>query len=122
MAAAAGGSVMVVEDDGDIRDVVGGLLDTEGFQVLSAKNGREALERLERGDRPSVILLDLVMPEMNGWQFLEALRHRQEFEQIPVVVVTTYPSIVEGANALLQKPFDFENLVATVTRFCRGLR
>ncbi|HEY3448782.1 MAG TPA: response regulator [Myxococcales bacterium] len=117
-----GGSVMVVEDDGDIREVVGGLLDAAGFRVLSARNGREALEHLDRGPKPCVILLDLVMPEMNGWQFLEALRRRQGFEKVPVVVVTTYPSIVEGANALLQKPFDFENLVATVSRFCNGMR
>ncbi len=118
----AGDCVMVVEDDGDIREVVGSLLGTEGFDVLSAKNGREALERLGQEPKPCVILLDLVMPEMNGWQFLEALRHRQGFEQVPVVVVTTYPSVVEGANALIQKPFDFENLLATVSRFCRGLR
>ena len=114
--------VMVVEDDSDIREVVESLLGSEGYRVRSVRNGREALDQLDQEPRPSVILLDLVMPQMNGWQFLDALRHREGFEKTPVVVVTTYPSVVEGANALIQKPFDFENLVATVSRFCRGLR
>lgn len=114
-------SVMVVEDDPDVRDIVGSLLDAEGFRVLAARNGREALAALGGGPRPCVILLDLVMPEMDGWEFLQALRARPGFETLPVVVVTTYPSIVPGANALIQKPFDFENLVATVARFCSGL-
>jgi len=117
----SGDRIMVVEDDGDVREVVGGLLDAEGFQVVAARNGREALAQLDREPAPRVILLDLVMPEMNGWQFIDALRHRREFDRVPVVVVTTYPSIVEGANAMLQKPFDFENLVATVSRFCSGI-
>ena len=114
------GCVMVVEDDFDIREVVRDLLDAEGYEVLVAGNGREALDLLEHGGQPCVILLDLMMPVMNGWQFLEALRGRPTLAQVPVVVVTASPSAVAGADATIRKPFDLDDLVTTVGRYCEG--
>lgn len=111
-------SIMVVEDDFDIREVVADLLTAEGYEVIIAANGREALDYLESRAPPCVILLDLMMPVMNGWQFLEMLRKDCRLSQVPVVVVTASPSSVSGANALIRKPFDLDDLVRTVSRFC----
>jgi CheY-like chemotaxis protein len=81
-------SVMIVEDDRDTREMLGRFLELEGFDVRTAENGQKALEVL-RSDGPTcVILLDLMMPVMNGWQFREAQASDPRFSQIPVIVVT----------------------------------
>jgi PAS domain S-box-containing protein len=79
--------VLVVEDDGAIREIVRRALSQEGLRVLEAANGREALERLEESP-PSLILLDLMMPELDGFGFIDELRRREEWSKIPVVVLT----------------------------------
>ncbi len=81
------GSALVVEDDDDSRMVMRRALEAEGWKVQDAANGRVALEYLNSG-RPSIILLDLMMPEMDGFEFLEQLRRRPEAKNIPVIVVT----------------------------------
>ena len=78
---------LVVEDDADMREVLRRRLEKEGWAVSEAANGREALERMAES-RPELILLDLMMPEMDGFQFLEEVRKQEEWRSIPVVVVT----------------------------------
>jgi CheY-like chemotaxis protein len=81
-------SLMVVEDNADIRGALRDLFTLEGFEVEEACNGREALDRLEAGIDPSLIVLDLVMPVMDGWEFLRRVQQRAE-RTPPVVVLTS---------------------------------
>jgi CheY-like chemotaxis protein len=78
---------LVVEDNAAMRDMLGRVLAKEGWGVVEAVNGREALERLAE-HRPELILLDLMMPEMDGFAFVEALRHQEAWRSIPIVVIT----------------------------------
>src|SRR5262245_27439609 len=81
--------VMVVDDDEDIRETLAELLQDEGYRVMAVANGREALERLrENHDKPRVILLDLMMPVMDGWQFHREQQVDPTLASIPVVVIT----------------------------------
>jgi two-component system chemotaxis response regulator CheY len=108
--------VLVVDDDSDIREIVSELLIAEGFDVAQADNGRHALDAVAT-HRPDAIVLDLMMPVMNGWEFLEERRRSKALGSIPVVVVTA--SEVEGASdvsAVLSKPFDGRALVDTLRR------
>src|SRR5262245_19174176 len=84
---AAAGPVLVVEDDAATRSMLGKTLAKAGWQVTEAENGRVALERMQTTS-PALILLDLMMPEMDGFEFLDALRHHQPRRQVPVVVIT----------------------------------
>jgi CheY-like chemotaxis protein len=114
--------VMIVEDDHDTREMLERFLQLEGFEVRTAANGAAALEVLRSGAPPCVILLDLMMPVMNGWQFREAQARDPEFGKVPVIVVTAagpqtgIPSI--QADGWLSKPVDLEQLLATITGFC----
>jgi signal transduction histidine kinase/DNA-binding response OmpR family regulator len=80
-------SILVVEDDLEIREMMRRTLAREGWQVCEAGNGREALEQIEHV-RPHLILLDLMMPEMDGFQFVTELRKHEDWRTIPIVVVT----------------------------------
>jgi CheY-like chemotaxis protein len=111
-------AVMIVEDDRDTREMLGRVLELEGFQVHAAANGRQALDALRAGDHASVILLDLMMPVMDGWQFRAAQVNDPRLSQIPVVVVTAagarekIPPI--SADGWVSKPIDLDRLLATI--------
>jgi CheY-like chemotaxis protein len=79
--------VLVVDDDAEVRQLLRRMLESEGFAVVEAENGRVALERL-RGESPSLILLDLMMPEMDGFEFVDEIRRHEGWRAIPVVVIT----------------------------------
>jgi PAS domain S-box-containing protein len=91
--------VLLVEDDATTREMMCAMLAREGWKVTEASNGREALDRLAEV-RPNVILLDLMMPEMDGFEFLSNFRKRQEWSQIPVVVITAKELTAEDRLAL----------------------
>jgi CheY-like chemotaxis protein len=116
-------SVMIVEDDRDTREMLGRFLELEGFDVRTAANGQLALEALQGAAEPCVILLDLMMPVMNGWQFREHQARDPRFARIPVVVVTAagpredIPDI--SADGWLSKPVDFDRLLATIGSLCQ---
>ena len=116
-------SVMIVEDDRDTREMLGRFLELEGFEVLTAANGQLALQALEDDGQPCVILLDLMMPVMNGWQFREQQIRDPRLSRIPVVVVTAagprddIPDI--SADGWLSKPVDFDRLLATIGSLCQ---
>ena len=114
-------TVFVVEDDVDTRDMLGRFLELEGFHVELAANGQQALDRLRDGLKPSVILLDLMMPVMDGWQFRQQQLRDPEIADIPVVVVSAAGrdriSNVD-ANAYLTKPVDLEQLLDRVSQYC----
>ena len=115
-------SVMIVEDDPDTREMLERFLELEGFEVRTAANGQLALEALHADSASSVILLDLMMPVMNGWQFRAAQARDPKIAGIPVVVVTAagtrddIPAI--QADAWLSKPVDLDRLLATIGAIC----
>jgi two-component system, chemotaxis family, chemotaxis protein CheY len=120
------GLVFVVDDDDDIRESLEVLLRLHGYHVATAADGAEALERLRAlSRRPCLILLDLMMPGMNGFELRTAMDENEELSQIPVVVITGAGALVaERASAMhldvLRKPFEPLTLLQTVRRFCMG--
>jgi CheY-like chemotaxis protein len=79
--------VLVVDDDAEVRELLRRTLEAEGYAVVEADDGRAALERL-RAIRPSVVLLDLMMPDMDGFEFAAEFRRRQDWRAVPIVVIT----------------------------------
>jgi CheY-like chemotaxis protein len=110
------GRILVIDDDSDLRETLQMLLEQSGFLVTTAPNGRAALEALRSGARPGLILLDLMMPDMNGWQFLEALRADPSLASIPTVIMTAHRANDLPLGDVLYKPFDRGNLLATIER------
>jgi CheY-like chemotaxis protein len=109
--------VMVVDDDPDIREVLTELLQEEGFEVATAANGAEALEVLASGPLPSVILLDMMMPVMNGFEFRLAQKMAAELAPIPVVIITAgadQRSRDLDAAAVFRKPLNVPRLLETI--------
>ncbi|MCL2448637.1 MAG: ATP-binding protein [Polyangiaceae bacterium] len=108
-----------MEDDADIREALGGILSTEGFQVSACSNGREALDWLRMSPKPDLIVLDLMMPVMDGWQFRVAQKHDPKLATIPVLALSADPTpkaAAIDAEAYLQKPVDYDTLVDTIDR------
>jgi DNA-binding response OmpR family regulator len=106
--------ILVIDDDSDIRDAVTEVLSFEGHEVFTAAEGEQGLVRC-RMVRPDLVLLDLMMPGMNGWDFLKALRRDEVLGQTQVVVVSALGRVPELPVAgFLPKPFGLEALVALV--------
>src|SRR5262245_24697691 len=82
------GPILIVEDDADLRDMMAQLLTLEGFKTETVANGRDALEYLQKGDPPDLILLDLMMPVMDGWEFRRRQREDPALANVPVVVLS----------------------------------
>lgn len=114
-------SVLVVEDNDDVREMMAVTLELEGHHVATAVNGRDALEKLHTGERPCVILLDLMMPVMNGWEFRRALELDPVLRDVPVVVVSAATKEMAQrahATAHLPKPLDMDQLLDIVGALC----
>jgi two-component system chemotaxis response regulator CheY len=115
-------TVLVVEDDDDLRDVVVQTLERNGFAVAGARDGQEALELLAKGPLPNLILLDLMMPRMSGWEFRRRQLAEPRFAGVPVVVMTATHTLDEAAiqaDDILRKPLSFAALIKTVKRYAR---
>jgi CheY-like chemotaxis protein len=114
--------ILVVEDDREQREALCAMLDLEGFAHADAANGREALDYLDRSGAPCLVLLDLEMPVMNGWDFREKQLEDESLSDIPVVVVTASDrassQLFPGAAGFLWKPLNFEKVVAVLDRMC----
>lgn len=117
--------VMLVEDDPTIREVLEELLVEEGFATRTAQHGQHALELLHGGLRPKLILLDLMMPVMDGWAFLAQHQAHKGFGHIPIVVVSAsrdVPLCPKGAVGRLQKPVNLQLLLDLCDRICTKAR
>lgn len=114
--------VLVVEDDADLREMMAQILTLEGFETDTATDGADALTQLQTPGRcPDVILLDMMMPRMDGWTFVDRQAGTPGIADIPVVVVSAAPrERLRGirAAAILQKPLNFDELIATVRTHC----
>jgi CheY-like chemotaxis protein len=120
-------TVFIVEDDVDTREMLGRFLELEGYRVESAANGKLALEQLDAGAPACVILLDLMMPVMDGWQFRREQAQHAALADIPVIVVSAAgrERIQQiDADGYLSKPVDLDELLTKVTHYCcpGGLR
>ena len=117
------GSVLVVEDDPELLRSLSEVLQSEGYPVACARHGLEALGRLRGGVRPSLILLDLMMPIMNGWQFRYEQRQDSDLAKIPVVVVSAKSDSQQHAawleaDGYISKPINMDLLLDTLHRYC----
>jgi CheY-like chemotaxis protein len=114
-------TVLVVEDDSDIRDIVQDLLESEGYDVIPASHGRQALEFLtevKESARPALVILDMMMPLVDGRQVLETMRRDPRLASIPVLVISAViREKPEGATAFLRKPVSLDKLFETVRAF-----
>ena len=114
-------TVMVVEDDHDIRVSVRALLEDEGFRVITVTDGRRALELLEQArDLPSLIILDLMLPVMDGWNFANRVRVHPRLAKIPIVIMSAYedPPPPKGVVGFVKKPVNSDALLSLVSTYC----
>jgi len=121
-------AILVVDDDDDIRDALQDVLESEGYKTLGAANGREALDLLHTStDRPSLVLLDLMMPEMDGWEFLMKVDAEPELRGMPVALMSAHPSVRKAldkgrndasSRLLLPKPLNLLRLLSVVRDVC----
>jgi len=113
--------VLIVEDDEDLREMMAQLLTLEGYQAAAVANGREALEYLHDSEKPHVILLDLMMPVMDGWEFRRKQQADPSLAPVPVIVLSALDQARASnleADAFLKKPLDFDRLLALVRAYC----
>jgi CheY-like chemotaxis protein len=112
-------TVLVVEDEEDLREMIREALELNGYAVVTAQDGRQALAQLTGIQQLCLVLIDLLMPGMNGWDLFEELRRRSELDHVPVVV---YSSVSErapaGVTRVLKKPLTFGELLSTVREYC----
>lgn len=118
-------TLLLAEDNIDIRECLTEALEMEGYQVHATCNGKEALDWLQTQKEPALVLLDLMMPVMNGWEFLDAQQADKKLSSHPVVVLSAVASsrnlsskTSARAAAYLTKPVDLHHLLTTVRRFC----
>src|SRR5688572_16088156 len=114
--------VLVVDDDDAVRSSLRDLFQGEGYDVITARHGREAFELLAEFGAPRVILLDLMMPVMDGWQFLTRQREDPVLRHVPVVILTarSRPPLrnVTGAASVAGKPIDSDALLEIIRQYC----
>jgi CheY-like chemotaxis protein len=112
--------VLVVEDDADVREAMVQVLLAAGHEAVPAGDGQDALAQLDGGLEPCIILLDLMMPRMDGWAFIE--HHRRRERRTPIIVVSAYGSQEQvrssGVIAYMRKPVDIDALLAMVDEHC----
>jgi CheY-like chemotaxis protein len=116
-------TVLIVEDDADVRHGLVTLMELRGYTVDTAANGKEALEKLRRRRPPCIVLLDLIMPEMDGWALRRSMLAEPALARVPVVVLSAVADIHEQARSLnavdyLRKPVDFNRLYDIVATYC----
>ncbi len=113
--------VLIIEDDDSAREALSDCLEMEGIHVAAALNGKEALDYLRGAHTPKVILLDLYMPVMTGWEFREAQKKDAAIADIPVVVVTAFGSGMTkqiDADVIMHKPLDLDRLLTVIREYC----
>ncbi len=110
--------VLIVDDDVDLLASLGEAFADEGYRVETAVNGRDALEKLSSIERPHVVILDLIMPVMNGNELYAAMKGDDRFRDIPVLVSTSDPSHSPAGVPVMKKPVNLDALFDAVRRLC----
>jgi DNA-binding response OmpR family regulator len=117
-----GEKILVVDDDPDARDIVRTYLDANGYEVTTATTGKEALAKMEEV-HPALVLLDVMMPGMDGWEVARVIKNHPEFDGVRIVMLTARSDFTDkqeglrsGADDYIVKPIDLENLAERVQR------
>jgi chemosensory pili system protein ChpA (sensor histidine kinase/response regulator) len=113
--------VAIIEDDSEFRNMLRELLEEERYRVVAVSNGAEALERLKGDAIPNVILLDVSMPVMDGFDFLRFRNEDPELAAVPVVLVTNakpHERPTVGVNDVVRKPIDIDEILFAIKRYC----
>ena len=114
-------TVLIVEDEEDLRELMRESLELKGYRVVTAQEGQEALDKIGAIDQLCLVLLDLLMPGMNGWDFFEKLRQRPELAAVPVIVHSSASDRAPaGVARVLQKPILFDRLISVVGEYCQN--
>jgi CheY-like chemotaxis protein len=114
-------TVLIVEDEEDSRESLKEWLELEGYRVATAADGREALDWIERHRHgPCIVLLDLFMPVVDGWQVYETLRSRGKLSTVKVIVTTSAPHRAPAGSTVLSKPLDLDALVRALRACAAG--
>jgi CheY-like chemotaxis protein len=112
-------TVLVVDDEEDLRELMREALELNGYSVVTAREGIDALDKLSRIDNLCLILLDLLMPGMNGWDLFERVRARPELASVPIIIHSSATNHAPlGATRVLQKPLLLDRLLSTVQEYC----
>lgn len=120
--------ILVVDDDESIRDTLVDVLSAEGFRVATAGNAAVAVDRIRSGAMPNLMLLDLMMPVLSGWEFLVMAEQDEVLGSVPVVVLSAMtapmgsPNAPGGVKACVRKPVHLDELLSVVSRYAVPLR
>jgi CheY-like chemotaxis protein len=116
------GPILIVDDDPDIREIIEIALTAHGYSVVTARDGRECLQRVRGEERPALILLDLMMPDINGWTVCEQLAKDPALAKVPVVILTGNAEVRDerlGSFPIMRKPIELARLLSTIERYTR---
>jgi CheY-like chemotaxis protein len=114
-------TVLVVEDEAELREMMRDSLELNGYAVVTAEDGQDALGKISSIEHLCLVILDLIMPVMTGWDFIEKMRQSRGLAAVPVVVHSSAPGKAPaGVNRVLQKPVVFEHLLEVVREYCAG--
>jgi CheY-like chemotaxis protein len=114
------GKVFVIDDDDDLRESLSEALEDEHFLVLPGRNGHEALSRMRGVLPPRVAVVDLAMPDMNGWQLVETMKSDPKLAEIPVIILSGSGNVdVPGAERVFAKPVELDDLLDAVRECCQ---
>jgi CheY-like chemotaxis protein len=113
-------TILIIEDNPAVVSTMKALLELEGYRVFTASNGLEGIEALKSIGSACVILLDMMMPVMNGWGFLDFQRGEPQFADIPVIVVSAFGEVAKSVNPqeIIHKPVKLDLLLSTVHKYC----
>lgn len=117
-------NILIVDDEPDLRSTLKDIFELSGFSVVTAGNGAEAYALLQQGESPCLMLLDLMMPVMNGWEFLGRLSQErpETFDEVPIVVISAIADTVDVGQRfrceIMKKPLDIPHLLKLAGRHC----
>lgn len=113
-------SILVVEDDIDIRSALVQILRMEGHATAEASNGKEALEYIRNNPKPCMVLLDMMMPIMTGRQFLDVFKNEPDSSSVPVVIISAVADRIDtsGAKEFIRKPLEVSKLLEVISKYC----
>jgi CheY-like chemotaxis protein len=113
-------TILIVEDNQDSRELLADYLSATGYQIEVAENGKVGLDKLKAGLRPTLVLLDLTMPVMDGWQMHAEMKADPELASVPVIIVSAVDSLSlpKGVQGMLPKPIEIDLLSAIVRHYC----
>lgn len=111
-------TVLVVEDEVALRELMCEALSLSGYSVVGASNGKEALDAIAGIEHVCLVVLDLLMPVMNGWELYSEMQSRPALARVPVVVHTSEPAQAPDGARVLQKPTKLERLISVVQEYC----